>query len=393
MKLKVMGALGALGVLAVALNASADGPVVAPPPDAPAAAPAAKAPRTGGGELQTGPATIPKHWSKYQCPDQIPEGATYYVVVRGDTLWDISARFLGNPFLWPQIWDQNRCITDAHWIYPGDPLIMPSVALLSEHAGEGAGVGGEEGAGGQGGEQPPIPGGAAGDVLIPAIEEVALQCAQYILQEPEDVSLYLIGSEGGATRIAFAERDVVYLNKGTNAGVKAGDVYTIQHASYEVKHPETGRNVGRKIETTGWGRVILAEEASSVLLIEQSCADIHLGDYLKPMVKVSVPLITRRPPADRLTPPSGKVQGFVVDIADDSMIAGENHLISVNLGTANGLAPGNILTVFKTMYPSVPTPRNVLGEIVVVAVQERTSTARVIYSSDAMMNGDRVELH
>jgi len=392
-KLKVMGALGALGVLAVALNASADGPVIAPSPDAPAAAPAAKAPRTGGGELQTGPATIPKHWSKYQCPDQIPEGATYYVVVRGDTLWDISARFLGNPFLWPQIWDQNRCITDAHWIYPGDPLIMPNVALLSEHAGEGAGVGGEEGAGGQGGEQPPIPGGAAGDVLIPAIEEVALQCAQYILQEPEDVSLYLIGSEGGATRIAFAERDVVYLNKGTNAGVKAGDVYTIQHASYEVKHPETGRNVGRKIETTGWGRVILAEEASSVLLIEQSCADIHLGDYLKPMVKVSVPLITRRAPADRLTPPSGKVQGFVVDIADDSMIAGENHLLSVNLGTANGLAPGNILTVFKTMYPSVPTPRNVLGEIVVVAVQERTSTARVIYSSDAMMNGDRVELH
>jgi len=388
-----MGALGALGVLAVALNASADGPVIAPSPDAPAAAPAAKAPRTGGGELQTGPATIPKHWSKYQCPDQIPEGATYYVVVRGDTLWDISARFLGNPFLWPQIWDQNRCITDAHWIYPGDPLIMPNVALLSEHAGEGAGVGGEEGAGGQGGEQPPIPGGAAGDVLIPAIEEVALQCAQYILQEPEDVSLYLIGSEGGATRIAFAERDVVYLNKGTNAGVKAGDVYTIQHASYEVKHPETGRNVGRKIETTGWGRVILAEEASSVLLIEQSCADIHLGDYLKPMVKVSVPLITRRAPADRLTPPSGKVQGFVVDIADDSMIAGENHLLSVNLGTANGLAPGNILTVFKTMYPSVPTPRNVLGEIVVVAVQERTSTARVIYSSDAMMNGDRVELH
>lgn len=390
MKLKQMGAFGALGVLAVALSAAADGPVVAPSPDAPAATPAAKAPRTGGGELQTGPATIPKHWSKYTCPDTIPEGATYYVVVRGDTLWDIAGRFLGNPFLWPQIWDQNRCITDAHWIYPGDALIMPSVALVSEHAGEGAGVGGEEG--GAGGEQPPIPGGAAGDVLIPAIEEVALQCAQYILQDPEDVSLYVVGSEQGATKIAFAERDVVYLSKGTNAGVKAGDVYTIQHASYEVKHPETNRTVGRKIETTGWGRVILAEESSAVLLIEQSCADIHLGDYLKPMVKVSVPLITRRAPADRLTPPSGKVQGFVVDIADDSMIAGENHLLSINLGTANGVAPGNILTVFKTMYPTVPTPRNVLGEIVVVAVQERTSTARVIYSSDAMMNGDRVEL-
>ena len=390
MKLKVMGALGALGVLTVALNAAADGPVVAPAPDAPAPAAKAAAPKTGGGELQTGPATIPKHWSKYTCPDTIPEGATYYVVVRGDTLWDIAGRFLGNPFLWPQIWDQNRCITDAHWIYPGDPLIMPNVALVNEHAGEGAGVGGEEGTGT--GEQPPIPGAAAGDVLVPAIEEMALQCAHYILQEPEDVSLYILGSEQGNTKIAFAERDVMYLSKGSNAGVKAGDVYTIHHPSYEVRHPDSNHTIGRKIETTGWGRVILSEESSSVLLIEAACSDIHLGDYLKPMVKVSVPLITRRPPADRLTPPSGKVQGAIVDIAEDSMIAGENQLVSLNLGTSNGLAPGNILTVFKTMYPTIPTPRNVLGEIVIVAVQERTSTARVIYSSDAMMNGDRVEL-
>jgi hypothetical protein len=385
-KLKVMGALGALGVLSVALHAAADGPVDAP---APGSAPAAAATAKSGGELQTGPATIAKHWSKYNCPDSIPEGATYYIIVRGDTLWDISARFLGNPFMWPQIWDQNRCITDAHWIYPGDALIMPNVALVSEHAGEGSGVGGEEGGTG---EQPPIPGGVAGDVLIPAIEEVALQCAQYILQDPEDVSLYIVGSEQGATKIAFAERDVMYLNKGTNAGVKAGDVYTIQHASYEVKHPESGRRIGRKVETTGWGRIILAEENSAVLMIDQSCSDIHLGDYLKPMVKVSVPLITRRPPADRLTPPSGKVQGAIVDIGEDSMIAAENQLLSINLGTSNGIAPGNILTVFKTMYPTLPTPRNVLGELVVVSVQERTATCRVIYSADAMMNGDRVEL-
>ena len=65
---------------------------------------------------------------------------------------------------------------------------------------------------------------------------------------------------------------------------------------------------------------------------------------------------------------------------------------TINLGTANGIAPGNMFTVYKIMYPSVPTPRNVLGELVVVAVRERTATARVIYSRDAIMNGDRVEL-
>ena len=389
MKLKATG-ISSVAVLSLTLSAWAlDGPP--PSADAPAQAPAATpaAPR-GGGELQTGPATIPPHWSKYKCPDTIPEGATYYVIARGDTLWDISARFLGNPFLWPQIWDQNRCITDAHWIYPGDPLIMPSVALVAEGAGQGAGVGGEFP--GQTGEQPPIPGAAAGDVLIPAIEEMSLQCAHYILQSPEDTSLYLIGSEQGGTKDAYADRDVMYVNRGTNAGLKAGDVYSIHHAAYEVKHPETGRTIGHKIETTGWGRIILAEENSAILMIEAACGDVHMGDYLKPLVKVSVPLITKRAPADRLTPPSGKTQGAVVDIADDSAIAGDNQLVSINLGTEHGVAPGNIFTVFKIMYPTVPTPRNVLGELVVVAVQERTATARVLYSSDAIMNGDRVEL-
>ena len=391
MKLKPTGILSGVAVLSLTLSAAwaIDGPP--PTTDAPAQAPAAApAPKRGGGELQTGPATIAPHWSKYKCPDTIPEGATYYVIVRGDTLWDISARFLGNPFLWPQIWDQNRCITDAHWIYPGDPLIMPNVALVAEGAGQGAGVGGEFP--GAGGEQPVVPGAAAGDVLIPAIEEMSLQCAHYILQSPEDTSLYLIGSEQGAEKNAFAERDVLYLNKGTNAGVKAGDVYSIHHASYEVKHPETNRTIGRKIETTGWGRVILAEENSAILMVEAACNDIHAGDYLKPLVKVSVPLIMRRAPADRVTPPSGKTQGAVVDIADDSAIAGDNQLLSINLGTEHGVAPGNILTVYKVMYPSMPTPRNVLGEVVVVAVQDKTATARVIYSRDAIMSGDRVEL-
>jgi hypothetical protein len=44
------------------------------------------------------------------------------------------------------------------------------------------------------------------------------------------------------------------------------------------------------------------------------------------------------------------------------------------------------------MYPSVPTPRNVLGEIVIVAARERTATARVLSSNDAIMPGDRAEL-
>lgn len=357
-----------------------------PPTPALAVRGTAEAPPADSG-LQTGPATIPRHWSRYQYPETIPDGATYYIIVRGDTLWDISRRFLRNPYLWPQIWNANRYITDAHWIYPGDPLIIPDIAVVTDRAGE-EGMGLED----EGLPREAEPTGSAADALVPAIDETALQCSHYIVDDREDESLHLIGSEEGATKNAFGDRDILYLNKGSNSGVKAGDVYSIHHVSYKVKHPDTNRTIGTKIETTGWARVILVQENTATVRIEQACMDVHLGDYLKPFEKLPVPLIARRPPPDRLTPPTGRVSGAVIDIAEDAMIAGDRQLLSINLGSAQGVVPGNLFSVYKIMYPSVPTPRNVIGELVVVSVRERTATAKVLYSRDAIMNGDRIEL-
>jgi hypothetical protein len=126
--------------------------------------------------------------------------------------------------------------------------------------------------------------------------------------------------------------------------------------------------------------------------VERACIDIHKGDFAKPFEKASVPLILRRTPVNRLTPPSGKADGFVIDVAEDSMIAGAGQLVSVNLGTADGIAPGTILTVYKIIYPTVPTSRVVLGEGAVVLVRENTATVRLLNSTDHIMAGDRVEV-
>ena len=134
------------------------------------------------------------------------------------------------------------------------------------------------------------------------------------------------------------------------------------------------------------------QENTATVMVEQACADIHLGDYLKPFEKVQVPLVLEHARPTRLTPPSGKTVGTVVDMQDDASIAGDRQILTLNLGSSNGIAPGSLFVVFKVMYPSVPTPRIVLGEAVVVAVRERTSTIRILNSNDAILLGDKAEL-
>jgi LysM repeat protein len=345
----------------------------------------------GEGPL-VGPATISPHWSKYTFPTSVAEGAPYHIVQKGDTLWDLAQRYLGSPYLWPQIWDQNKYITDAHWIYPGDPLLLPQVAVVAQQAGQPGAEGMPEEQAGMPGEAAPGAEGAAASRLYPITEEGSLRCAGYVTTQPEDDSLVIIGSEQGADKVAFGDRDILYLNKGSDAGVKTGDVYMAQFNAYKVKHPATGKVLGTKIQPTGWVRVVLVEEKSATVVVDHACMDMHAGDYLRPFQPVNVPLAMREPPPSGLTPPSGKAQGYVVDLSEDATIAATGNLVTIDLGSKDGIAPGNTLLAYRAVYPSVPSPRRILGAMAVVAVRESTATAKITYANAAITNGDRVEL-
>jgi hypothetical protein len=339
-----------------------------------------------GPESKKGPASIPKHWSKYKYPESVPDGAAYHIIEKGDTLWEIAGHYLKSPLLWPQVWEQNKYITDSHWIYPGDPVILKKIEVVAEKAGETPELPKEPE------PAPPPPEAPVPPPLYPATEPLTLQCASLVASSGEDKSFTVIGSEEGKVKSTFSERDILYISKGSSGGVKPGDVFSVHRMAHKVKNVN-GKTLGTKVLTLGWIRVILAKDNSATAVVEQSCsAEIAAGDYLKPFEKVAVPQVLRQDPPDRTTPSTGRGQGTIVDIGDEQIAAAAGHLVTLDVGSSAGLAPGNTMTISRVVYPKVPTSRRVMGELVVLRTQASFALGKVLYSTDAILRGDSVEL-
>src|SRR5581483_9705383 len=98
----------------------------AAPAEKPATKTAAKAPATKSTHPPRELHKVGDHWTPYNPPDPstYPANSKTYTIKAGDTLWALGKQFYGNSYLWPQLWEANTWITDAHWIYPGDVLLI-----------------------------------------------------------------------------------------------------------------------------------------------------------------------------------------------------------------------------------------------------------------------------
>ncbi|MCI0656012.1 MAG: LysM peptidoglycan-binding domain-containing protein, partial [Acidobacteria bacterium] len=238
---------------------------------------------------------VGNHWTPYQPPDpeSFPEGAQVHIIVNGNTLWGMADTHFQNPWLWPQIWNENRYILDSHWIYPGDPLLLPPRPTVVSEIVPADGQTGypsepEEAApepmdqSGEGSTpQASAPSESEDEGPSPVADYSDLYCTGTVRPDYQKTELYIANSED--VKIGLTTGDLVYLNGGRDGGkVSHGDSFLIIAKGSEVFHPVTGKWVGTYVRRLGRVKVLAVQDQTSIAEITESCQDrIEVGFELE----------------------------------------------------------------------------------------------------------------
>lgn len=353
------------------------------------------------------------HWTAWDPPSSFPEGAQVYSIESGDTLWDLAARFYGNPYLWPQIWEQNRYVLDAHWIYPSDPLVVGFEVTPIEEIQAAATAGA--------GERAQADSSGAGLRLARATSapqalgtEDDIQCSGYIGDFDESFPRKIIGSEYASlsptlvpaqqsgnladlaeidtVKIDLAIGDVVYMDGGRRANLLPGDLFTVVIPRETVKHPSTKKAMGRFYNYVGRVRVLSVQEETAIAEIVHGCMPVRVGAALTPYVPEPVPLARRTLAVGVNDPVSAEVlQGAPVIVRSERNLVtiGRDHLVYLDLGENAGVTPGDLYSIYR-MNPKGHPPV-VIGELGILSVREKSSVAKVLESRYAVYVGDRID--
>jgi hypothetical protein len=240
--------------------------------------------------------------------------------------------------------------------------------------------------------------------------ESDIYCFGYLGDLSERFPVQVKGAENVAEQTDYVTDDYLYINGGLSRGLKVGDEFWLVTPEQEVVDPASGRRLGRFYQYRGRAVVTSLEPRAGIVHVTQSCTDIPMGTYLKPFEPIPIPLARKSPPAIRGDPPSGKAKGRIVFTRDGVVALGSDSIVIVDLGTADGVSPGDFLTVFRYAGgeefgvrpmgsywvnlpppPGVVVPRTYLGEATVLAAGERWAIVRLTDSFRLIQVGDEVE--
>lgn len=305
---------------------------------------------------------------------RVPE---YHRVVHGDTLWDLSRHYFSNPWHWPRVWSYNPDITNPNWIYPGDRIrLLPQGEVVPVTDTARAGVG--------------------WSVLSRARPgTIYLRSRGFVDHEVLETSGTIVGSREEVEMLA--EEDECYVEFDDDDDVHIGEEYTVFRADESVSGVRgSRRDLGTFVEIFGTVRVVSYDEDSDIArgVITESINPIERGFRVGP--------IERR--FEVIPPVQNEVdlEGYIVATFDPIQVVGEHHVVFVDRGREDGVAEGNRLFVLRRrdMYRETRDepddragyPFEILAELRVVEVRDRTATCLVTRSVTDIRVGDRFEM-
>jgi hypothetical protein len=341
---------------------------------------------------------VPAHRSKWDFPKEVtlPEKTQIHVVQTGDTLWDLGNKYLGNPFSWPQIWELNKWITDPHWIYPSDYLLIPSdrqaVIAQGEAPSEVASL------------QP-----ERRHFPVKPIQEEYAFAFQDFIQMPylapngaeahfRDLKAAKIVDNRDKIRTELGDGENVYLDSGAAQGLKLGDrKIVLRLLKTDLRHPNNEKQkLGDVIKQVGVIRLIQVDEKSAVAVIEKSMDGIKIGDRVASFTEPAT--IANKLRTDIAEPvPLKDPVATVVYVPEFHSINGPGEMMIINQGAAEGLKEGdNLLVVQKHIWSTVSDAKNqksgatviYLAQAMVVKAGEHSATCRVLRGTKEIMPGD-----
>jgi hypothetical protein len=303
-----------------------------------------------------------------------------HIVKKGDTLWSICQQYYGNPYLWPELWEMNKFVTNPHWLRPGD------VIRLLEY------------------EEKPTPEKKYEEkALEPAKRVVTLKKEPLRIQMGIDVSSLtntkalgflqteMIEPWGSiydfkAEKMLIGENDTVYV-KMYKEGIKPGDIFTIYSVSDPVKHPLTGKKFGYIHSFNGILKIEKVEKDYYVARISESFRTIYKDHLLIPYYPVPS-CILPVPCQDMLT-------AHIVAAKDNLDLLGQYSVVYIDAGHNAGVRKGNLLEVIeekesisdKQKKEKVALPPTILGKILILHTTLDTSIGVVFWASKDFTNG------
>lgn len=252
-----------------------------------------------------------------------------YVVVKGDTLWDISARFLKDPWLWPQVWKMNReQIRNPHLIYPGDVVFLdlsgatPQLRLMR-------------------GTVKLEPGTRVEDLEKQAIQTIAPSVIAPFLSRPLVISQdeledapKIVAAEDG--RLIIGTNMNVYVTK-INDG--DGIHWQVFRPGVQLTDPETKEVLGTETVYLGEARTKKYGEPATVQIasIKQ---DITTNDRLMRPAEIAMNnFIPHAPEQD--------IKGRIISTYQGPHDVGRHSIVAINRGANEGLEEGHVLAIYE----------------------------------------------